>query len=177
MGLVRKISGMKRMKYLAFCLGCLILAFSCSASRQTVKSTEAVSRNTVTAENTETTIDRTVQERTTDEQERDEEVITVITVYDTSQPVDTVTWTPPVKARTMQLRRTATKARQEAKIESEETGMQIANRETNEHSERDAVVETTSRRGMNTAQRILCSVGLFVVAGIAGWLLWRWFRR
>lgn len=165
------------MKYLAFCLGFLILAFGCNASRQTVKSTETVSRNTVTAENTKTTIDRTVQEQTIAEQERDEEVITVTTVYDTSQPVDTAKGTPPVKVLTMQLRRTATKARQEAKTENEETGTQIASRETDEHEERNAVVETTSRRGMNAAQRVLCTVGLLAVAGIAGWLLWRWFKR
>lgn len=164
------------MKKILFLTISLLLA-GCAASRLTVKSAETAFRDTATTESTETTTDRTEQTQTSAEQERDEEVITVTTIYDTSQPVDPATGTPPVKAHTTQLRRNTTKARQEAKIEGQETEMQIADKETIEHAERNAAVETTSRRGMNGTQRLLCTIGLLTVTGIAGWLLWRRFKR
>ncbi len=30
---------------------------------------------------------------------------------------------------------------------------------------------------MNPAQRFLYTIGLLSLAGLAGWLLWRWFKR
>lgn len=164
---------MKKILFLTISL----LLTGCCASRQTVKSAETSSRDTGTTESTETTTDWTEQTQTAAEQERDEEIITVTTIYDTSQSVDPATGTPPVKAHTTQLRRNTTKARQEAKIESQGTEMQTASKETAEHTERDAAVEKISRRGMNGAQRFLCTIGLLAVAGIAGWLLRRWFKR
>lgn len=163
------------MKKILFLTISLLLA-GCCASRQTAKSVETISRDTATTESTATTTNRTEQTQTAAEQERDEEVITVTTIYDTSKPVDPATGTPPVKAHTTQLRRNTTKARQEVKIESQETEIQTADKETTEHAERDAAVETTSRRGMNGTQRLLCTIGLFTFAGIAGWLLWRRFK-
>lgn len=163
------------MKKILFLTISLLLA-SCGASRQTAKSVETVSRDTATTESTAATTDRTEQTQTATEQERDEEVITVTTIYDTSQPVDPATGTPPVKVHTMQMRCNTTKTRQEAKIESRETEMQIADKETIEHAKRNAAVETTNRRSMNGIQRLLCTFGLLVIVGIAGWLLWRWFR-
>ena len=100
------------------------LLAGCSASKQAMKSSETLFRDTMTTETTDTTTDRTEQELTATEQERDEEVITATTVYDTSQPIDPTTGTPPVKVYTEQIRRTSTKARQEAKIESTSTEMQ-----------------------------------------------------
>lgn len=154
-----------------------LLLVGCCASRQTAKSAETASRDTATAENMKTTTDRTEQARTIVDQECDEEVITVTTVYDTSRPADPTTGTPPVKAHTTQLRRTTAKARQEANVEREETGTQTIGKETTEHAERDIFVETTGRRGMNPAQRFLYTIGLLSLAGLAGWLLWRWFKR
>lgn len=159
------------MKKILFLTISLLLA-GCCASRQTVKSAETVSRDTAATESTATTTDRTEQTQTAAEQERDEEIITVTTIYDTSQPVDPATGTPPIKAHTTQLRRNTTKARQETKIESLETAIQTASKETAEHTERDAAVKTISRRGMNGTQRLLCTIGLLAVAGIAGWFLW-----
>lgn len=164
------------MKKILFLTISLLLS-GCCASRQSTKSVETVSCDTAVTESTATTTDRAEQTQTAAEQERDEEVITVTTIYDTSQPVDPTTGTPPVKVHATQLRRTTAKARQEAKIESLETEMQIADKETIEHAERNAAVETTSRRGMNGTQRLLCTIGLLTVTGIAGWLLWRRFKR
>ena len=164
------------MKKILFLTISLLLA-GCCASQQTAKSAETVSRNTATTESTETTTDRTEQTQTVVKQERDEEVITVTTEYDTSLPADPATGTPPVKVRTTQVRRTATKARQEEKTESVETETQVSSQETVGHSESEAIVETTSRHGMNGVQRVLCTIGLLAIIGIAGWLLWRWFRR
>lgn len=164
------------MKKILFLTISLLLA-GCGASRQTMKSTETAVCDMTATEMVETTTDRTELEQTFAEQERNEEVITVTTEYDTSLPVDPTTGTPPVKVRTTQVRRTATKARLEEKTESAETETQVSSRETVGHSESEAVVETTSRHGMNGVQRILCTFGLLTIVGIAGWLLWRWFRR
>lgn len=154
-----------------------LLLTGCGASRQAMKSTETFVCDTVAAETTETTTDRTELEQTSAEQERNEDIITVTTEYDTSLPVDPTTGTPPVKVRTTQVRRTATKVRQDTKTESTETETQVSSQEMVGHSEGAAVIEMTSRRGMNGVQRTLCTIGLFAIVGIAGWLLWRWFRR
>lgn len=164
------------MKKILFLTISLLLA-GCGASRQAMKSTETAVCDMTATETVETTADRTELEQTSAEQERNEEIITVMTEYDTSLPVDPTTGTPPVKVRTTQVRRTTTKALQETKTESAETETQVSSRETVGHSESEAVVETTSRHGMNGVQRILCSIGLLAIVGIAGWLLWRWFRR
>lgn len=164
------------MKKILFLTISLLLA-GCSASRQATKASETLSRDTMTNKTTDTTIDRTEQEQTVAEQERNEEVITVITVYDTSQPTDPATGTPPVKVCTEQIRRTLTSARQEAKIESTSTEMQTTCQTTDEHSEQTTIVDATSRRGMNAAQRILCTIGVLTIAGIVGGLLWQWCRR
>lgn len=164
---------MKKILFLTISL----LLTGCCASRQTAKSAETGSRDTVTAESTETATDRTEQTQTAAEQERDEEVITVTTIYDTSLPTDPATRTPPVKVHTTQLRRNTTKARQESKIESRESEAQTASKEKAEHAERDTLVETTDRRGMNPAQRFLCTIGLLAFAGLAGWFLWQWFKH
>ncbi|MCM1302249.1 MAG: hypothetical protein NC250_01255 [Alistipes senegalensis] len=164
------------MKKILFLTISLLLA-GCGASRQATKTSETLFRDTTTAGTTATTTDRTGQGQTAAEQERDEEAITVTTVYDTSQPVDPTTGTPPVKVYTEQIRRSSTKARQEAKIEIEEAEARITHQTTDEHSEQATIVEATSRRGMNAVQRILCTIGLLAIAGIAGWLLRRWFGR
>ncbi|WP_304721281.1 hypothetical protein [uncultured Alistipes sp.] len=164
------------MKKILFLTISLLLA-GCGASRQVMKTAETGVCDMTSTEMAETTTDRTKLEQTSAEQERNEEVIIVTTEYDTSQPADPATGTPPVKVRTMQVRRTATKARQEEKTESAETETQVSSQETVGHSESEAIVETTSRRGMSGVQRILCTIGLLAIIGIAGWLLWRWFRR
>lgn len=84
-----------------------LLCAGCGASRQAARSAETLVRDTAAAGTSEMTADRTVQEQTATGQEFDEEVITVTTLYDTSQPADPATGTPPVKARTAQTRRTA----------------------------------------------------------------------
>lgn len=154
-----------------------LLLAGCSASRQATKSSETLFRDATTVEAAEATTDRMEQEQTAAEQERDEEVITVTTVYDTSRPTDPMTGAPPVRVYTEQIRRTSTKARQEARIERAETETQKTSQETVEHSEQTTIVEATRRQGMNAVQRILCSIGLLAVAGFAGWSLRRWFRR
>ena len=164
------------MKKILFLTISLLLA-GCGASRQTMKSTETAICDMTATETVETTTDRTALEQTSAEQERNEEIITVTTEYDTSLPIDPTTGTPPVKVRTTQVRCNTTKAHQEAKIEIQETEMQIADKETIEHAERNAAVETTNRRGMSGTQRLLCTIGLLAIIGITGWLLWRWFRR
>ncbi len=157
------------MKKTLFLTISLLLA-GCGASRQALKSADTFVCDTVAAETTGTTADRTELEQTSAEQERNEDIITVTTEYDTSLPVDPTTGTPPAKVRTTQVRRTATKVRQEAKTESAETETQVFGRETVGHSEGAAVVETTSRRGMTGVRRILCAAGVLALGGAAGWL-------
>lgn len=160
------------MKKMLFPTISLLLA-GCGASRQAAKSAETIFRDTATVGTAETASGRTEQKRTTAEQERDEAFVIVTTEYDTSRPVDPTTGTPPVKVRTERLQRTATKTRQKAASESEETETKRSGQETTGHTEQTAVFETTNRRGLNGVQRILCTIGLLAIAGIAGWLLLR----
>ena len=150
-----------------------LLCAGCGASRQAARSAETLVRDTAAAGTSEMTADRTVQEQTATGQEFDEEVITVTTLYDTSQPADPATGTPPVKARTAQTRRTAVRTRQETAAAGAETRTQRTSQATAERSELNAAAETTVRRGMNGMQRLLCTGGLLAAAAAAVWLLLR----
>ena len=164
------------MKKILFLTISLLLA-GCSASRQVLKSEATEIRKEEAAVTAETTTDLAELTQTAAEQVRGEEVITMTTVYDTSQPADSKTGTPPVKVHTTQVRRTAAKARQETSAESRQEQVRTERQTIIEQTQTKTGVETKIRRGMNGMQRILCAIGLLAAAGIAGWFLRFQFKR
>ena len=150
-----------------------LLSAGCGASRQAMKTAETTICDTTSTEIVETTTDRTKLERTSAEQERNEEIITVTTEYDTSLPADPATGTPPVKVRTAQVRRTAAQVRQQTGTESRESAVRTLRRETAGHAERNAAIATAESRGPGPVQRVLCAAGVLALGGAAGWLAGR----
>lgn len=177
MGIIREASGMRYLTYMALCLCTLFFVYGCGASRQIAKSDAVAICEAETATTSETTNGQTEQEQAVSEQERDEEAVSVTTVYDTSRPADPATGMPPVKERITQRRRTSTKTRLQASAGSRQTQVRTERRETTEKSQAATVMETTTRRGVNGAQCILFAIGLLVAAGTVGGWLWRRFER
>lgn len=166
---------MRRLTYMALCLCGLFCG--CCATRQNVKSDAVEIREAETATTSGTEDDRTEQLQTVSGQECDEEVITVTTVYDTSQPANPATGTYPVREQISQRRRISTRIRQQTSAESRQTQVRTEQQETTEKSQTATVAKMTTRRGMNGTQCILHTIGLLAAAGITGWLLWQRFKR
>lgn len=124
---------------------------------------------------------------TTAEQASNEEVTTIVREYDTDKPTDTATGTPPLKREITQSRRrtdtgqqtyttsqTTDQQRETAgqahKQQTETTVLQHDNQRQNNVA---AEVETLEKRGLNTWQRLLCTLGGLVILGAAVWLIWK----
>lgn len=118
---------------------------------------------------------------------RDEEIITTVEVFDTTQPVDERTGTPPLKTRTTQSRRTAMQQTREQQFSAEASSRQqsadtlATTRTTN--VQQQATTDTTMsvdskhRRGLNGPQRVLCTLGACLLLVGGGWLAWRIFKH
>lgn len=128
---------------------------------------------------------------TTTEQTSDEEVITTVKEYDTSQPTDATTGTPPLKKETTQTRRKADTGKQKQTAEqttdhTRETASQAHKEQATstdlqaqkqQRSDADTLTTTDEKRGLNTFQQILCAIGLLVIVGVLVWLGWKLKRR
>lgn len=124
---------------------------------------------------------------TTTEQVSDEEITTTVREYDTDKPTDAATGTPPLKREITQSRRKADAGRQtqttgQTTDQQRETAGQVNKQQTDktdlqENSQQQdnaaAQVETTEKRGLNTWQRILCTLGGLVILGALVWLGWK----
>lgn len=124
---------------------------------------------------------------TTTEQVSDEEVVTTVREYDTDKPTDAATGTPPLKREITQSRRKADAGRQtqttgQTTDQQRETAGQVNKQQTDktalqENSQQQdnaaAQVETTEKRGLNTWQRVLCTLGGLVILGALVWLGWK----
>ena len=164
---------MKRTLLLTISLACA----GCGVSRQAAKSARTLVRDTTSVGTTITADDRTGRTQHAACREQDEEVMTETLVFDTSLPADPATGLPPLRQRTTQTRRTATRTRQQTAAESAETRTRSVSREKAGHMELKSAAETASRRGMTAAQRTLCTLGLLSAAAVAAWLLLRrWLR-
>lgn len=118
---------------------------------------------------------------------QDEEIITTVEVFDTTQPVDERTGTPPLKSRTTQSRRTLTQQSREQQFSAEANSRQesadtVATTRTTNVQQQAATDTTTSvdskhRRGLNGPQRFLCTLGLCLLLVGGGWLAWRIFKH
>ncbi len=114
----------------------------------------------------------------------DEEVTTTTREYDTDKPVDPVTGTPPLKRETTETRRKTDLGQQEqTALQTADRQSEYAGRISGQQSDSMAIrgnsrgqvntaakIETAEKRGLNTTQRVLCSIGaLAVLAGLV-WL-------
>ena len=123
-----------------------------------------------------------VLDRTLD---KDEEVETVTEVFDTSQPADSLTGEPPLKSRTTEHRRTASKVKEQA---SEINDVQSRSEQTTEQRyegqtvtdtaiEGDTHIEVEQRYGMNWLQKTLCYIGIAAIVLLLLWIAWRLLKR
>lgn len=149
----------------------LVLILSgCGASRKTMKSNTETVREEAAAVHAEA--DTTVTEQTTTHAElsKDEEIVTEVTEFDTSRPVDRATGTPPVKRKTKQVRKAATQAQQVTTANTETVGSSILSVEGTEKENMATHSEEEARRGLNWWQTALCAIGIIVILAGALWL-------
>lgn len=128
---------------------------------------------------------------TTVEQTSDEQVTTTLREYDTDKPVDSVTGTPPLKREVVQTRRKADAGRQTqttgqtidrqaesaGQVSKQQTDGTMLQEDSRQQENAAAQVETVERRGLNTLQRILCTLGGLAFLGALGWIGWKIIKR
>lgn len=128
---------------------------------------------------------------TTTEQTSDEEVTTTVREYDTSQPTDSATGTPPLKKETTQTRRktgsgkqkqtaeqTADQQQQTAgEVHQAQTGKSTSQEQNKRQDDTDTQVDTDESRGLSTLQQFFCGLGVLVVVGVLIWLGGRLKKR
>ncbi len=143
----------------------------CGATRK------ATTANLQTESNVEQqVVEREVEHETLDistvtEQASDEEVITTEREYDTTQPIDPATGTPPLKREVTQTRRKMDAGRQEQTVQQTANRQQDVTEQVSTQSRDDVVIEATEKRGMNSLQKTLYIIGaLAVLAGFV-WLV------
>ncbi len=115
----------------------------------------------------------------------DEEVVATTEEFDTSQPIDTLTGTPPLKSRRTETRRRISHEQEQTAATSDLQGSTVQTLEaqsaerTEESSRTDSHTETEieERFGMTWAQRTLCNIGIAVLVGAVLWLVVRLLKR
>lgn len=123
-----------------------------------------------------------VLDRTLD---KDEEVETVTEVFDTSQPADSLTGEPPLKSRTTEHRRIASKVKEQASETNDVQSRSEQNIEqqqevqavTDTAVETDTHIEEVQRYGMTWLQRTLCYIGIAALVALLLWVAWRLLKR
>lgn len=165
------------MKQVAQLVFCLVLLSGCGASRRTMKSDTVTTREAEAAAHAEQQSSVKETTATQTEQSRDEEIITVVVEYDTSQPVDSSTGTPPVQRTIRQTRRTTATARQDAQTHTEATTKATAEAAAAEKEQTTIQAEELTRRGLNGWQQILCYAGAAAILGLVVWLAGRRLKR
>lgn len=115
----------------------------------------------------------------------DEEVVATTEEFDTSQPTDTLTGTPPLKSRRTEIRRRISHEQEQTVATSDLQGSTVQTLEAqsaeqaeeSERIDRSAETEIEQRFGMTWAQRTLCNIGIVVLAGAILWLVARILKR
>ena len=115
----------------------------------------------------------------------DEEIVTTTEEFDTSQPTDTLTGTPPLKSRRTETSRRLSHEREQTTATSDLQGsnvltLEVQSAEQEQESERidhSTETEIEKRFGMTWAQRTLCNIGIVVLAGAILWLVARILKR
>lgn len=165
------------MKQVAQLVFSLVLLSGCGASRRTMKSDTVTTREVQAAAHAEQESNVKTTMATQTEQSRDEVITTVVVEYDTSQPVDSSTGTPPVQRTIRQTRRTTATARQDAHTDTEATAKATADTATGEKEQTTVQAEDESRRGLNGLQQMLCYAGAAAIMGLVVWLAGRRLKR
>ena len=117
--------------------------------------------------------------------EKDEEVETTTEVFDTTQPVDSITGTPPLKSRTTEHRRTKTQEQATAseQLDTQSGSTQITEQYQEEQTETDTAIEgdthieVEQRYGMTWFQKTLCYIGVAAIVLLLLWIVWRLLKR
>lgn len=174
---------------------------SCSTTRQATKAqsqTESnAERETLLEHGSSTDSSATVSEsetaqtslelETETQRDSDEEIVTTIREYDTSQPTDTVTGTPPLKREITQTRRKVDTERQtqtagqtterqretDTRVEVQQTDTTALHDNSQQQETAAVQTETREKRGASTWQRILRTLGGLAVLAALVWLGWR----
>lgn len=115
----------------------------------------------------------------------DEEIVATTEEFDTSQPTDSLTGTPPLKSRRTETRRRISHEREQAAATSDLQGSTVQTLEAqsaeqaeeSERTDRYTATETEERFGMTWLQKTLCYIGLAVLAGIFLRVVWRLLKR
>lgn len=114
-----------------------------------------------------------------------EEVETVTEVFDTSQPTDSLTGTPPLKSRTTEQRRTKSQEQTHA-IEQLDTQSGSVETTEQQHEEQtvtdtaiegDTQIEVEQRYSMTWLQKTLCHIGTASIVIILLCVAWRLLKR
>lgn len=155
----------------------LLVLSGCGASRRTMKSDTDATHKAATAFHIEA--DTTLTERTTTHSElsNDEQIVTEVIEFDTARPVDPATGTPPVKRKTRQTRKAATKAQQVTTTDTEAAGSSTSSAQTVEEEHAVTHWEEETRRGLNGLQQALCFAGASAIVGLVIWLAGRRVKR
>lgn len=115
----------------------------------------------------------------------DVEVVATTEEFDTTQPTDTLTGTPPLKSRRTETRRRISHVQEQIAATSDLQGSTVQTLEAQsaeqteegERIDRSTETETEQRFGMTWTQRTLCNIGIAVLAGGVLWLVVRLLKR
>ena len=115
----------------------------------------------------------------------DEEVVATTEEFDTSQPTDTLTGTPPLKSRRTETRRRISHEQEQIAATSDLQGSTVQTLEAqsaeqteeSERTDRSTETENEQRFGMTWAQRTLCNIGIAVLVVVVLWLVVRLLKR
>ena len=169
----------------------------CASSRKAQKTITQLSEQIAHLRETQRSIDRRLSAMQTDSiaqrsavaidrrLDADEEVVATTEEFDTSQPTDTLTGTPPLKSRRTETRRRISHEQEQIAATSDLQGSTVQTLEAqsaeqteeSERTDRSTETETKQRFGMTWAQRTLCNIGIVVLAGAILWLVARILKR
>lgn len=115
----------------------------------------------------------------------DEEIVETTEEFDTSQRIDTLTGTPPLKSRRTETRRRISHEQEQTAATNDLQGSTVQTLEAqsaeqteeNERTDRYTEIEAEERFGMTWTQRTLCNIGIAVFAGAVLWLVARILKR
>lgn len=169
----------------------------CASSRKAQKTITQLSEQIAHLRETQQSIDRQLSAIQTDSiaqrsavaidrrLDADVEVVALTEEFDTSQPTDTLTGTPPLKSRRTETRRRISHEQEQIAATSDLQGstvqtLEAQSAEQTEASERtdcSTETETEQRFGMTWAQKTLCNIGIAVIVGGVLWLVVRLLKR
>lgn len=117
--------------------------------------------------------------------DKNEEVVTTTEEFDTSQPVDSLTGDPPLKARTVEHRRTMSQQTEHASETNDvQSGSVLSAEQRHEaHTVTDTAIESDThseveqRFGMTWLQKALCCIGIATLAAFLLRIAWRLLKR